>query len=52
MDRILEGIRRLDKLGYLPIVTITRTWEGADEEALAGFSRLLSDIGYDDVPVQ
>lgn len=46
-DRALEGIRKLVERGYLPIVTITRTWEGSDDEPLAEFSRLLSAAGYD-----
>ncbi len=46
-DRAMAGITRLVDRGFLPIVTITRTWEGCDDEALSHFAQLLKDIGYE-----
>ncbi len=46
-DRTMEGIRKLVERGFRPIITITRTWCGCDEEVLAGFRNMLAAIGYD-----
>ena len=46
-DRAMEGVRQLVERGFRPILTITRTWDGCDEEALAGFKRLLVSVGYE-----
>jgi len=46
-DRAMEGVRRLVERNFLPIMTITRTWCGDDEEVLAGFVQLLKNNGYD-----
>lgn len=45
-DRAMEGTRKLVEHGFRPIMTITRTWCGKDDEVLAGFRKLLTDIGY------
>jgi len=45
-DRAIEGVRRLVERGFRPIMTITRTWCGCDQEVLAGFVRLLQSQGY------
>lgn len=45
-DRALEGVCRLVDRGFEPIITIARTWEGCDEEALTGFRKTLTEIGY------
>ncbi len=47
-DRAMEGVRRLVERGFRPILTITRTWCGADCEVLEGFRKLLTGIGYDE----
>ena len=46
-DRAIAGTARLVQRGFLPILTITRTWEQDDEEVLAQFRQLLKEIGYD-----
>lgn len=47
-DRALHGLRRLLAHGFLPIVTVARTRDDDDEEALfEGFVRLLRANGYD-----
>lgn len=46
-DRAMNGIRALVEHDFMPILTITRTWEGEDDEVLAGFCALLHGIGYD-----
>jgi len=44
----LAGAIRLARRNLLPIVTIVRTWDDADELAmLAGFARMLRDAGCD-----
>ena len=44
----LAGAVRLARRNLLPLITIVRTWEDADELAvLAGFARVLSDAGCD-----
>jgi len=44
----LAGAVRLARRNLLPIITIVRTWEDADELAvLAAFARVLSDAGCD-----
>ena len=45
-DRAMEGIRQLVSVGIEPIITITRTWCGCDEEVLAGFVATLKTAGY------
>ena len=45
-DRAVDGIRQLVERGFQPIITITRTWEGCDEQVLAQFGRLLDKVGY------
>lgn len=46
-DRAMVGVRRLVERNFRPILTITRTWDGCDDEVLAGFKRLLADNGYE-----
>ena len=44
----LAGAVRLARRNLLPIVTVVRTWDDADEPAmLAGFTRVLRDAGCD-----
>jgi len=45
-DLAMKGTRQLVECGFLPIMTITRTWCGDDDAVLAGFRKLLADIGY------
>ncbi|MFQ5412848.1 MAG: radical SAM protein [Phycisphaerae bacterium] len=45
-DQAMEGVARLVRRGFLPILTITRTWSGDDDDVLAGFVRLLGTVGY------
>lgn len=43
----MEGVQRLYKQGFLPIITITKTWEdSSDETALRGFIETLKAHGY------
>jgi sulfatase maturation enzyme AslB (radical SAM superfamily) len=46
-DRAMEGVRRLAGRGFLPIVTIMRSWEGEDDDVLAPLVRRLQAIGND-----
>ncbi len=46
-DRAMAGIQALVEHGFLPTLTITRTWCGDDDEILASFVALLKSIGYD-----
>jgi len=42
-----EGVQRLYKHGFLPIITITKTWEDSEDEAvLRGFIETLKAHGY------
>lgn len=43
----MDGTKRLVERGFLPIITIARTWDGNDEEVLAGFVDALRQTGYD-----
>jgi hypothetical protein len=44
----LAGAVRLARRNLLPLITIVRTWDDADELAtLAGFARVLKDAGCD-----
>ena len=44
----LAGAVRLARRNLLPIITVVRTWDDADEAAvLAGFTRVLRDAGCD-----
>lgn len=45
-DRAIDGVRRLVERGFRPIMTITRTWCGCDDEVLDGFVQLLEAQGY------
>ena len=43
----LEAVRRLNRRGLLPLVTIVRTWSDDDElQTLAAFSATLREAGY------
>ena len=43
----MAAIVRLSRLGLLPLVTVVRTWNDADElSTVAGFVRTLRDAGY------
>lgn len=46
-DRAMDGVKKLVECGFQPILTITRTWAGCDEEVLKGFFELLRSIGYE-----
>ncbi len=47
-DRAVRGVRRLVAHGFLPIITVTRTGDDADDAALfAGFVDVLKANGYD-----
>ncbi|MEC7564845.1 MAG: radical SAM protein, partial [Planctomycetota bacterium] len=46
-DRALEGIRKLVRAGFLPIITATRTWPLKDDkEVLEQFVQTLQQAGY------
>ena len=45
--RVMETVARLSRRGLLPLVTVVRTWNDAEEqEILPGFVRILSEAGY------
>ena len=44
--KTVDGIAKLVRLGYEPIITITRTWCGRDEAVLEGFKQTLTTVGY------
>jgi uncharacterized Fe-S cluster-containing radical SAM superfamily protein len=47
-ERAIHGVRQLVAHGFLPIITVTRTRDDADDEALVdGFVRVLKGNGYD-----
>ncbi len=46
-DRAIEGVGRLVARGFRPILTITRTWQGEDDEVLSGFRKVLEGLGYE-----
>ncbi len=47
-DRALRGVRQLVAHGFLPIITVTRTRDDADDaDLLQGFVKLLRANGYD-----
>jgi MoaA/NifB/PqqE/SkfB family radical SAM enzyme len=47
-DRCLEGIERLARSGFLPIVTTMRSWEeGETGVVLERLRRVLAGVGYD-----
>ncbi|WP_339743875.1 radical SAM protein [uncultured Rubinisphaera sp.] len=47
-DRAMEGIRKLSAFGFLPIVTMTQTWEDSQsEELLNQFRKTLMQVGND-----
>ena len=48
-DRAMTGVCKLVENGFLPIITITRTWgcSKRDDEVLSGFKQTLGDLGYD-----
>lgn len=46
-ERCLEGVERLVRHGFLPIMTCMRSWpEGEHEAILARFRELLAGVGY------
>lgn len=46
-ERAMYGVRLLVKHGFLPIITMTRTWDEADEKGvLAQFGDVLREQGY------
>lgn len=45
--KAMEGVQHLYKHGFLPIITVTKTWEDSDEEiVLRGFIETLKAHGY------
>src|SRR6185369_13240721 len=47
-ERILRGVRQFLALGFLPILTVTRTREDEDDARLFdGFVALMKEQGYD-----
>jgi len=47
-ERTMQGVEMLVKYGFLPIITITKTWEDHDDmEVLDGFLRTLHGYGYE-----
>lgn len=46
-DRAMKGVADLVAYGFHPIITITRTWTGCDDEVLSQFVASLRDNGYD-----
>lgn len=46
-ERAMNGVRGLVACGFLPIITIMRTWCGCDNEVLAEFVSMLEKNGYD-----
>jgi pyruvate-formate lyase-activating enzyme len=47
-QRVMATVTRLSHRGLLPLVTVVRTWNDAEEqEILPGFVRILRDAGYD-----
>lgn len=47
-DRAMEGIRKLSAFDFLPIVTMTQTWEDSQsEEILNQFRKTLMQVGND-----
>lgn len=46
-DRAMQGVGKLVEYGFLPIITMTRTWEDHDDPQILGaFRRVLADYGY------
>jgi len=45
-DQAMEGVRRVVRVGLRPIITITRTWCGCDDEVRSGFAKSLEEQGY------
>jgi len=46
-ERAMQGVRLLVEHGFLPIITMTRTWEEADDpEILSRFRDVLHQLGY------
>ena len=47
-ERAMQGVELLVRFGFLPIITITRTWEESrDQQVLGQFRRVLHDHGYE-----
>ncbi len=46
-ESAMTGVENLVARGFLPIITITRTWCGKDDEVLAGFVEILRARGYE-----
>lgn len=46
-EKTMQGVRRLVKSGFLPIITITKTWDDSQDEAvLEGFTSTLKNYDY------
>jgi molybdenum cofactor biosynthesis enzyme MoaA len=47
-DRAIDGVARLVKFGFLPIITMTRVWEDSEDQNILGeFRSILKQHGYD-----
>jgi sulfatase maturation enzyme AslB (radical SAM superfamily) len=47
-ERAMKGVGLLVEHGFLPIITMTRTWDVSQEEAILGrFRQVLNEQGYD-----
>lgn len=45
--KAMQGVQNLYNHGFLPIITVTKTWEDSqDDEVLKGFVKLLKSHGY------
>lgn len=45
--KAMEGVRRLYEHGFLPIITITKTWDDhEDQDVMTGFNETLKRHGY------
>ncbi|MCP4666892.1 MAG: radical SAM protein [Deltaproteobacteria bacterium] len=46
-EKAMKGVNLLVQQGFLPIITITRTWDKDDGKILKGFQDMLKAGGYD-----
>ncbi len=44
--KAVKGVNLLVQHGFLPIITLTKTWDEEDEEVLEGFRKMLKAGGY------
>ncbi|NOY30058.1 MAG: radical SAM protein [Planctomycetes bacterium] len=47
-QRAIEGVQKLVEQGFLPIITVTRTWSDSEEQQIVGeFVAMLKQVGYE-----